>query len=525
LTRTHKDEQRPPAALGHREILAVYAGLMMAMAVASLDQTIVATALPTIAGELGGLAHVGWVATAYLATSTAAAVIYGKLSDLHDRKRVFQGALIVFLAGSALAGASQTLGQLIAFRAVQGAGGGGLMALTLAVVADLVPPRQRGRYAGYLGGVLALATVAGPLIGGILVDHAGWRWIFYINLPIGAAAFAVIGARLRLPPRPARAARFDLPGAVLLAATVGCIVLVASLGGARYAWTSPQVAGLASAALLALGLLIAAERRAAEPLLPPALFANPVIAVTSAVGLLTGSVLLGALAFLPLFLQVAEGITATSSGLLLLPLMAGVLGGSVLTGQLVSRTGRYKPFPVAGTAIMATAYLLLSQAGTATPRAAIIGEMVLLGLGIGLTMQVLAVASQNAARRRDLGVVTSLAQFFRELGGAVGVAAFGAVFASRIAAQLSRRLPTAAARVVSSGLHGSPAQLNTLAPAVHHAVARAVAAAVDTVFAWALPVTALALLLTLFLPRLPLRDSHDNPQLAPDPGEEFPALP
>jgi len=494
-----------PAPLGHRQILAVYAGLMLAMAVASLDQTIVATALPTIVGELGGLAHIGWVATAYLVTSTAAAVIYGKLSDLHDRKRVFQSALVVFLAGSALAGMAQTLGQLIAFRALQGVGGGGLMALTLAVVADLVPPRQRGRYAGYLGGVLALATIAGPLIGGLLVDHAGWRWIFYVNLPIGLAALGVIGTRLRLPPRPARAARFDLPGAALLVAAVGCAVLVASIGGTQYAWTSPQVLTLAGAAGLALGLLLLVERRTAEPLLPPTLLANPVLAVTSAVGLLVGMVLLGSLAFLPLFLQVARNASATSSGLLVLPLMLGVLAGSVATGRLVVHSGRYKPFPVAGCAVMTAAFWLLSRVGTATPTALVTGEMVLLGLGIGLTMQVLTVAGQNAVDHRNVGLVTSLAQFFRELGGSVGIAVFGAIFASRIGAELARRLPGAGGQAL-----GSPAQLQALPLAVHHAVAQAVAAAVDAVFVWALPFTALALLLTLLLRELPLRDSFDT---------------
>lgn len=499
-----------PAPLGHRQILAVYTGLMLAMAVASLDQTIVATALPTIVGELGGLAHIGWVATAYLVSSTAAAVIYGKLSDLHDRKRVFQSALVIFLAGSALAGLAQTLGQLIAFRALQGVGGGGLMALTLAVVADLVPPRQRGRYAGYLGGVLALATVAGPLIGGLLVDHAGWRWIFYVNLPIGLAAFLVIGARLRLPPRPARAAGFDLPGAALLVAAVGCAVLVASFGGSQYAWTSPQVLALAAAAALALGLLLLVERRAAEPLLPPTLLANPVVAVTSAVGLLTGMVLLGSLAFLPLFLQVAKGTSATSSGLLVLPLMVGVLAGSIATGRLVSRHGRYKPFPVAGAAVMTAAFWLLSRVGITTPRPVITGEMVLLGVGIGLTMQVLTVAGQNAVDHRHVGLVTSLAQFFRELGGSIGVAVFGAIFASRIGAELARRLPAAAARELGGSLRGGPAQLGTLAPGVHQAIAQAVAAAVDAVFAWALPFAALALLLTLLLRELPLRDSFDT---------------
>jgi Major Facilitator Superfamily len=356
--------------------------------------------------------------------------------------------------------------------------------------------------------------VAGPLVGGFLVDHAGWRWIFYVNLPVGLAALLVIGARLRLPPRERSEARFDLAGAALLVAAVGGAVLVASLGGTEYAWTAPQVLGPGAVAALAFGLLLLVERRAAEPLLPLALFANPVVAVTSAVGLLTGLVLIGSLAFLPLFLQVAKGASATSSGLLLLPLMVGVLGASVVTGRLVTRSGRYKPFPVAGGAVMTASFWLLSRIGVATPRTVISGEMVLLGVGIGLTMQVLIVAGQNAVERRHLGLVTSLAQFFRELGGSVGVAVFGAVFAGRVTTELARRLPQAGTRVVGGGLRGSPAQLEALPPAVHHAVAQAVAASVDTVFAWALPFAALAFLLTLLLRELPLRDSFDAPPLA-----------
>jgi EmrB/QacA subfamily drug resistance transporter len=509
--------------LSHRQILTVYLGLALAMLVASLDQTIVGTALPTIVGELGGLAHLGWVGAAYLVASTAAAVIFGKLSDLYDRKRVFQVALLVFLAGSALAGAAHTLGQLIAFRAVQGVGGGGLMALTLAVVADLVPPRQRGRYAGYLGGVFALATVAGPFVGGLIVDHAGWRWIFYLNLPVGVAALAVIGVVLRLPPRPRRAVRLDLPGAALLLAAVGCIVLVASWGGSQYPWRSAPVLALGTAGTLAVALFVLVERRAgsrhagrrqAEPLLPLGLFANPVLAVTSAVGFLTGLAMFGSIVFMPLFLQVAKGSSATDSGLLLLPLMAGVLAGSVASGQLVTRTGRYKLFPVAGTALMTTGFWLLSRVRADTSQALVTAEMALLGLGIGLTMQVLIVAGQSAVERRHTGLVTSLSQFFRELGGSIGVAVFGAVFASRIGAELGRRLPADVAAGLGGTLRASPAQLKALPPAVHQAVTQAVAASVDTVFLRTVPFAAAAFLLTLLLRELPLRDAREHHAVA-----------
>jgi EmrB/QacA subfamily drug resistance transporter len=514
--------------LTHRQIQTVYAGLMLAMLVASLDQTIVATALPTIVGSLGGfggLGHLAWVGTAYLVTSTSAAVVYGKVSDLHGRKRVFQSALVVFLAGSALAGAARSLDQLIAFRAIQGIGGGGIMALTTAVVADMVPPRRRGRYVGYIGGVLALATVAGPLLGGFLVDHLTWRWIFYVNLPIGAAAFAVIGVVLRLPPaRRATGRRMDYPGAVLLVTAVTCGVLVASWGGVEAPWGSPRMLGLSAAAALALAGFALVERRARDPLLPLDLFRDPVIAITSAVGCIAGVVLFGAIVFLPLFLQVAKGATATSSGLLILPLMLGVLVASVATGRLVTRSGRYKRFPIAGGALMTVAFWLLSLLRAGTPTPAIVAEMALLGIGIGLLMPVLVVAAQNAAPHRHLGLVTSLAQFFRELGGTLGVALFGAVFASRLAAELGRRLPagsggTSGARALAAAPQGSPAALRGLPAPVHQAVVESVARSAATVFHWAIPFAVAALLLTLALRELPLRETLDRDEPGATPAE------
>jgi EmrB/QacA subfamily drug resistance transporter len=500
--------------LTHRQIQAVYMGLMLAVLVASLDQTIVATALPTIVGSLGGLGglgHLSWVGTAYLATSTSAAVIFGKVSDLHDRKHVFQCALVVFLVGSALAGMVRSLDELIAFRALQGLGGGGLMALTTAVVADMVPPRQRGRYVGYIGGVLALATVAGPLLGGFFVDHLTWRWIFYVNLPVGVAAFVVIGVVLHLPARE-RGARMDWAGAALLVTAVTCAVLVASWGGAEAPWGSPRILGLAAAALLALAGFVLVERRTREPLLPLDLFANRIVAVTSAAGCLAGIVLFGSIVFLPLFLQVAKGMSATSSGLLLMPLMVGVLVASIVSGRLVTRTGRYKPFPIVGTALMAVAFWLLSLLRATTPAPLIIGEMVLLGIGIGPLMQVLILASQNAVPQRHLGLVTSLAQFFRELGGTFGVALFGAIFSARLGVELARRLPGRGglgAGALEVTPRGSPAGLRSLPPAVHHAIVEAVARSVGTVFHWAVPFSVAAFLLTLGLRELPLRDGFE----------------
>jgi EmrB/QacA subfamily drug resistance transporter len=501
--------------LTHRQIQAVYVGLMLAVLVASLDQTIVATALPTIVGSLGGLGgldHLSWVGAAYLVTSTSAAVIYGKISDLHDRKRVFQSALVVFLAGSALAGMARSLDELIAFRALQGLGGGGLMALTTAVVADMVPPRRRGRYVGYIGGVLALATIAGPLLGGFFVDHLTWRWIFYVNLPVGLAALVVIGVVLRLPARERRA-RMDWPGAGLLVVAVTCAILVSSWGGAEAPWGSPRILGLAAAALLAFAGFVVVERRTREPLLPLDLFANPVVAVASAVGCLAGVVLFGSIVFLPLFLQVAKGMSATSSGLLVMPLMVGVLVASVVSGRLVTSTGRYKPFPIVGAALMAVAFCLLSLLRASTPSPLIIGEMFLLGIGIGPLMQVLILASQNAVSQRHLGLVTSLAQFFRELGGTFGVALFGAIFSARLSAELARRLPgrgSVGAGALAATPQGSPAGLRSLPPAVHHAIVESVARSVGTVFHWAVPFAVAAFLLTLGLRELPLRDTFDH---------------
>src|SRR6266508_2160776 len=426
---------------------------------------------PGSRGGLGGLGHLSWVGTAYLVTSTSAEVVYGKVSDLHDRKRVFQSALVVFLVGSALAGMARSLDELTAFRALQGLGGGGLMALTTAVVADMVPPRQRGRYVGYIGGVLALATVAGPLLGGFFVDHLTWRWIFYVNLPVGVAAFVVIGLVLHLPARE-RGARMDWPGAGLLVTAVTCAVLVASWGGAEAAWGSSRILGLAAAAVLAVAGFVLVERRTREPLLPLDLFANPVVAVTSAVGCLAGVVLFGSIVFLPLFLQVSKGMSATNSGLLVLPLMLGVLVASIASGRLVTRTGRYKLFPIVGTALMTVAFWLLSLLRVSTPPVLVIGEMVLLGIGIGPLMQVLILASQNAVPQRHLGLVTSLAQFFRELGGTFGVALFGAIFSARLSAELAGRLPgrgSPGAGTLATP-QGSPAGLRALPPGVHHAI-------------------------------------------------------
>jgi EmrB/QacA subfamily drug resistance transporter len=484
--------------LSHRQLQLVFAGLMSGVLLAALDQTIVATALPTIVGDLGGLAHLSWVVTAYLLASTASTPLYGKISDLYGRKTVFQAAIVIFLVGSALSGLAQTMGQLIAFRAVQGLGAGGLMALAIAIVGDVVSPRERGRYQGYIGAVFALASVAGPLLGGFLVDHLSWRWAFYVNLPVGVAALAVTSAALDLPFRRAAHA-IDYLGAALLVAGVTCVLLVTVWGGDRYSWGSPTMLGLAGAGVLLLAAFAIQEHRAAEPVLPPRLFRDPVFRVATAALFLIGVAMFGAIVFLPLFLQVVVGASATSSGLLLLPLMGGIVTSSVVVGRVISRTGRYKWYPVAGTALMTVAMGLLATMDAGTGRTVASWYVALLGVGLGTVMPVMILAVQNAVEQRDLGTATSAATFSRSMGGSFGVALFGAILAGRLAS----RLPG----VDAEALQASPSQLHALPPAARQAVVEAVASSLHMVFLAAIPVALGAFLVVLFLRERPLRES------------------
>ena len=490
-----------------RPVWVVFAGLMLVMLMAALDQTIVSTALPTIVGDLGGLSHISWVVTAYLLAQTAVTPLYGKLGDLYGRKLMLQVAMVLFLAGSALCGAAQSLPMLIAFRAVQGLGGGGLIVGAQASIGDVVSPRERGRYQGLFGAVFGVASVIGPLLGGFLTSDLTWRWIFYVNLPIGVMAFLVLA--VTLPSQHERVHhKIDYLGATLLAAGISAVVLECTLGGTSYKWGSAFTIVLGVVAVALLVSFVFAEQRAAEAVLPPRLFANRVFSVTSAIGLVVGFALFGSVTYLPLFLQVVNGASPTGSGLLLLPLMGGLLLTSIGSGQLITRTGRYKPFPIAGTAIMVVGLLLLSGMSSSTTHATSSLYMFVLGLGLGLVMQVLVLAVQNAVEYSDLGVATSGATLFRSIGGSIGTASLGSIFSSRLAAELKKTLPpSAAASASKSGLAENPAALKKLPAAIHTGYIHAFTNALGTVFVVAAVVAAVAFALSWLLEQRQLRDS------------------
>jgi len=489
--------------LGHGRVIVVFSGLLLAMLLAALDQTIVATALPTIVGELGGLEKLSWVVTSYLLAQTVVTPLYGKLGDLYGRKGVLQTAVVIFLVGSALCGLSHSMLQLIAFRVIQGLGGGGLMVTAMAVVGDIVPPRERGRYQGIFGAVFGLASIAGPLLGGYFTTHWTWRWIFYINLPLGILALVVIAATL-----PSRADRqqhaIDYAGAVLLAIALSAIILVTDLGGTTYPWTSPVVLGTAAVGLVALVLFLVVEQRAAEPILPLHLFRNAAFSVTSVVALIVGFAMFGSITYLPLFFQVVKGASPTESGLEMLPMMGGMLTSSIVSGQLISRTGRYKIFPVIGTGVMTLSLFLLSRLPVGASMARILATLLLLGLGMGLVMQVLVIAVQNAVDYRDLGVATSGNTLFRSVGGSVGTAVLGAVFASRLAGELARTTPAG----VSPGGNGMSLQAIAQLPAsARAAYGQAFTNAIDTVFLVAAVIALVGFAVIWLLPERQLRET------------------
>ena len=501
-----------PTGSNARRVRLIFGALLLVLLLASLDQTIVSTALPTIVGELGGISKLSWVVTAYLLASTVVGPLYGKLGDLYGRNGLLQGAIVVFLVGSALCGLSQNMTELIVFRAIQGLGGGGLIVLTVAVVGDIIPPRDRGRYQGFFGAVFGLSTVVGPLLGGFFVDNLSWRWIFYVNLPIGLIALAVISVAFESRTDKTEHS-IDFLGAALLAGGLSAIVLYTSLGGTTYAWSSPPMLALVAAGVVLLVAFVFAELRAAEPILPLELFRNRVFRVSGAVAFIVGLALFGAVTFVPLYLQNVKGHSPTVSGLLLTPMMAGILVTSIGSGQLISRFGRYKPFPIAGTAIMAVGLFLLSRLHVGTPTLVGGAYLLVLGLGLGLVLQVLVLVAQNAVDYEYLGVASSGATLFRQIGGSIGVALFGAIFANRLAHELAATVPSGVQRPSMP----SPAALRDLPPALHAVYATAITEALHPVFLAAAGIAAVGFVLAWFLPEVPLKATAQ----APDPGDGF----
>ena len=511
----------PPVALTHRQIMVIMSGLMLGMFLATLDQTIVGVALPTITGEFKRADLLSWVITIYLLTSTISTPLYGKASDLFGRKRLLQSAVVLFLVGSALCGLAQNMIQLIAFRGLQGLGAGGLVSLSLAVVADIIPPRERGRYQGYFGAVFATSSIIGPLLGGFFVDQASWRWVFYVNLPLGILALVVINRVLKVP-YVRRDVSIDWAGAGLLVAAVSCLLLAVQTGGREFAWTSAPELPLVIGGVLLLVAFVLRERVAPEPILPPRLFRDATFRVASSIGFLSGGVMFGVIIFLPQYLQLVRGQSATASGLTTIPMLAGILLTSITSGRLISRIGRYKVFVVTGTLVLIAGSALLTLISSTTSLVMLGVWIFILGAGMGLFMQTVVIATQNSVETRDLGIATSSIMFFRTMGGAIGAAAFGALLTSRLALELPRQLPADFLRRQGDHVNqlvSTPEAARELAPAIREGVGVAYSDALSYVFMAAVPLAVLTFIAVLVLREQQLRATNGLQQSASEAGE------
>lgn len=516
----HLAEPTPRLAL-------LFAALMMVMLLAALSQTILSTALPTMVGELGGVDHMSWVITAYILASTVMMPVYGRISDLLGRKPILLAAVVLFIVGSLVGAAAQTMGLLIAARVVQGLGGGGLMILSQAAIADVVPARERGKYMGVMGAVFAVSSVAGPLLGGWLTEGPGWRWAFIINIPLGILAFTAVAVFLRIPrPERAKSLHIDYLGMVLLALATTALILVCTWGGQQYDWLSPQIIGLALATIVAAIAFIVTESKVKDPVIPLSLFSDRNFTLTTVAGLLVGIVMFGALGYMPTYIQMAKGVDATTAGLLMTPMMGSVLVTSIVSGQIVSKTGRYKFFPLIGMVMTGLGLWLMSTMTASDPMWKLCLFIAVFGAGIGLSMQILVLIVQNSFPNRMVGTATAASNFFRQVGATVGSAVVGSVFVTRLHDLLAERLPSATANAPVSANSLTPGAVQGLPDALRLPVIDSYNDALLPIFLFMAPLTLIALVLLFFVIEKPLATKIDRGAVASDstePGVE-PAL-
>ncbi|MFE6162413.1 MDR family MFS transporter [Streptomyces sp. NPDC056486] len=487
-----------------RSVRVVMMALMVTILLAMLDNMIVSPAMPTIVGDLGGMEHLSWVVTAYMLATAASTPIWGKLGDMYGRKGVFLTSIVIFLAGSVLSGMAQDMGQLIGFRAVQGLGAGGLMVGVMAIIGELVTPRERGKYMGMMTGVMAVAMIGGPLVGGTITDHLGWRWAFYINLPLGAVALAMVTAVLHLPKKKAKG-RIDYLGAALLTVGISSLVLVTTWGGTEYAWTSTVIMELIAIGVVALISFVIVQKKAAEPILPLHIFRNLNFTLMAVIGFLTGFVMFGAMLFLPLYQQAVQGASATNSGLLLLPMLLSMMVVSFFSGRFTTSTGKYKIFPIAGTVLMVLGLFLLSTMDTDTTRFMAGVYMAVLGAGMGCLMQITMLVAQNSVEMKDMGVASSSATLFRTLGSSFGVAIMGALFNSRVEDTMSERAGQLGGKITEQSAQLDADSLRKLAAPVRDAYQHAVSAGTHSAFLLGAIIGIAALIAAFFVKEVPLR--------------------